>query len=390
MVYNPVTDFIGLWRNNGTNVSKAEMPGLDFVIAALGRAGIITVTVAGTAPTSNQSTTAWLQTTGPTYAAEGVFNLWNAITSAYAPATPALFFDFLEACANQSGIAWWTSTGGPPANTVGNNGDLAIRLDQPGGIFGPKVAGAWPTVPLPGTTTAFISDDLDNAFGAQDGNMLYRGAAAWQALTIGIANTLMVSSGTAPFWQSLSTLLDAYFGGTKGTIIYRDTSTWQPLPPGVPGQTLFTRGSAAPPIWQVPEFPSGTVMLFGQTAAPTGWTKSTVANDCALRVTTGTVGGNLAGTPFTTVIAQTTVGGHALDITEIAPHTHTSTLDGDTPIKTGASGSGITAAGVSQQALQDVPFSINSAGGSGGVALPHTHSINLNFNYVDVIVATKN
>jgi hypothetical protein len=29
MVYDPATDFLGLWRASGGNVSKMEMPGLD-------------------------------------------------------------------------------------------------------------------------------------------------------------------------------------------------------------------------------------------------------------------------------------------------------------------------------------------------------------------------
>jgi hypothetical protein len=37
-------------------------------------------------------------------------------------------------------------------------------------------------------------------------------------------------------------------------------------------------------------FPSGTSMLFQQTAAPTGWTKQTTHNDKALRIVNGTVG----------------------------------------------------------------------------------------------------
>ncbi len=36
-------------------------------------------------------------------------------------------------------------------------------------------------------------------------------------------------------------------------------------------------------------FPSGTVMLFQQTSAPTGWTKSVANNDKALRIVTGSV-----------------------------------------------------------------------------------------------------
>mgnify|MGYP000206255335 CR=1 FL=1 len=42
----------------------------------------------------------------------------------------------------------------------------------------------------------------------------------------------------------------------------------------------------------VDPFPSGTVMVFYQTAAPTGWTKSTSHNDKALRVVSGNGGGN--------------------------------------------------------------------------------------------------
>ena len=35
-------------------------------------------------------------------------------------------------------------------------------------------------------------------------------------------------------------------------------------------------------------FPSGTAMLFQQTAAPTGWKKSTTYNDYAVRIVSGT------------------------------------------------------------------------------------------------------
>ena len=56
--------------------------------------------------------------------------------------------------------------------------------------------------------------------------------------------------------------------------------------------------------------PSGTVMIFKQTAAPTGWTKDTTAalNDSALRIVTGTAssGGTVA---FTTAFASQSVSG---------------------------------------------------------------------------------
>ena len=85
---------------------------------------------------------------------------------------------------------------------------------------------------------------------------------------------------------------------------------------GTAGQVLTSAGASAAPSWQTPSaapspspaFPSGTVMLFQQTAAPTGWTKITTHNNKALRVVSGTVssGGSSA---FTTVFASRTPGG---------------------------------------------------------------------------------
>lgn len=52
--------------------------------------------------------------------------------------------------------------------------------------------------------------------------------------------------------------------------------------------------------------PSGTVMLFVQTSAPTGWTKSTTHNDKALRVVSGTAssGGTTA---FSSILTSRTI-----------------------------------------------------------------------------------
>lgn len=55
-------------------------------------------------------------------------------------------------------------------------------------------------------------------------------------------------------------------------------------------------------------FPAGTSMLFVQTAAPTGWTKSTTHDNKALRLVSGTIttGGTVA---FTTAFASKSVAG---------------------------------------------------------------------------------
>jgi hypothetical protein len=76
---------------------------------------------------------------------------------------------------------------------------------------------------------------------------------------------------------------------------------------GTAGNVLTSNGSAwtsAAPSG----FPSGTAMLFVQTAAPTGWTKSTTHDNKALRVVSGTAstGGSVA---FTTAFASQGVSG---------------------------------------------------------------------------------
>ena len=55
------------------------------------------------------------------------------------------------------------------------------------------------------------------------------------------------------------------------------------------------------------EFSSGTVLLFYQTSAPTGWSQVMTHNDKALRVVTGTGGGSGGSTAFTSVFASRTV-----------------------------------------------------------------------------------
>ena len=55
------------------------------------------------------------------------------------------------------------------------------------------------------------------------------------------------------------------------------------------------------------EFPSGTVLLFHQTSAPTGWSQVMTHNDKVLRVVTGTGGGSGGTTAFTSVFTSRTV-----------------------------------------------------------------------------------
>jgi hypothetical protein len=165
-----------------------------------------------------------------------------------------------------------------------------------------------------------------------------------------------------------------------------------------PDATIQTTAAAA-------SFATGTVMLFAQTNAPTGWTKNTsTGNNTALRLVTGTAstGGSVA---FTTAFASqtptgtvsiTSVSGSAgattLSTPQIPSHSHS--VQGISNNPEGSFRTGVT--GNSSD-----PFSINTGNTGGGGS--HTHpfsfssgagtfsgsAINLAVQYVDVIRATK-
>lgn len=91
MAYNPATDFLALSRQVSAGVRAERIPGLDYVVAALARVGLITLAVSQIAPTVSQATTAWFKPATPSTIAEGALFLWNPVTGEYEPATPDLW-----------------------------------------------------------------------------------------------------------------------------------------------------------------------------------------------------------------------------------------------------------------------------------------------------------
>lgn len=123
------------------------------------------------------------------------------------------------------------------------------------------------------------------------------------------------------------------------------------------------------------EFATGTPMLFGQTAAPIGWTKSVTHNDKALRIVSGTVGsGGVSG--FTSVFgAGKLAGATTLDTARIPSHLHSQ-------VSTGTNGGGD---GVQGGAGVIGSLNTNNTGGGGS----HDHTMALDLAYADVIMATR-
>lgn len=131
-----------------------------------------------------------------------------------------------------------------------------------------------------------------------------------------------------------------------------------------------------------PPFVAGTIMLFVQTAAPTGWTKVTTYNDAALRIVNGAASsGGVTG--FATIFAAggITSGATTLSTAQMPSHNH---IWSD-PVNV-------------TRALYDpggpIFFTTSEGGGGAGTSYTggsgsHTHSVTMNLKYVDVIIASK-
>lgn len=118
------------------------------------------------------------------------------------------------------------------------------------------------------------------------------------------------------------------------------------------------------------KFDSGTRMLFQQTAAPVGWTKVTTHDNKALRVVSGAAGSG-GSVDFTAAFVNGSTGSHALTLAEIPAHGgHIGTI--------GPGG-----------AVEDPQASPNVSSDSLGGGQGHSHTLNLDVKYVDMIIASK-
>jgi len=84
-------DFILTIRRSLTNPTLGSAPFVDSILDTLLTAGILNVSISETAPTSNQANTIWLQPLASSWTGNGMVYMWNAASSAYVVATPALF-----------------------------------------------------------------------------------------------------------------------------------------------------------------------------------------------------------------------------------------------------------------------------------------------------------
>lgn len=113
------------------------------------------------------------------------------------------------------------------------------------------------------------------------------------------------------------------------------------------------------------EFAAGTVGIFGQTAAPAGWTKDVSFDDAAIALTSGAVG-DVAGTALSAILAARTITQAnlpAINLTSDTTGSHVHSTERYGSLLAGLSGSGSGWAGSS--------FNTNVAAGD------HAHTVPL-------------
>jgi microcystin-dependent protein len=196
-----------------------------------------------------------------------------------------------------------------------------------------------------------------------------------------------------------------------------------PQADGTAGQFLKTDGSGQLAFATVgSSIPSGTKMLFAQTAAPTGFTKDTSNNNnSAIRIVTGTAGTG-GSVDFTTAFATPSVSGSiglsgdlaagnlavsmsgnisdtTLTTSQIPAHTHTiqAANQGNGNHIVYNDGSGLTTkttsstgGGGAHNHAHNLSGTLSGTPGVGNLAGSlSSATATINVKYVDVIVATK-
>ena len=178
------------------------------------------------------------------------------------------------------------------------------------------------------------------------------------------------------------------------------------------GTTATTYIGSGAELTGIDIIPAGSLMLFQQSSAPTGWTKATAHDNKALRVVTGSAssGGSntfaaafnnnqtVSGTTSSTSVTITgSTAAHTLTISEMPAHTHTEGSINEF----GTTSSTSTGTRNTGNASPGNQFETQSTGGGGshshdvgtlaGGAHTHTFSdtFNLDVQYVDVIICSK-
>ena len=240
-----------------------------------------------------------------------------------------------------------------------------------------------------------VSPGSSNAIIVSLGGVIQNPGTDYTVAASTLTFTTAPASGLAFFGLVLGQQID-----TEGTadnsitsaMIIDQAVTLAKLPHGTgssDGKFLRANNGADPSFEDVPAggttIPQGTVMLFQQTNAPTGFTKITTHNNKALRLvsgTPGTGGSNTFSAAFNSSFSTSggSVSNHTLSISQIPAHNHSISTRQDP-------------SGQQSVRMSDNPTTTKNTNNTGGGG-SHNHgftnpSLNLDVQYIDVIIASK-
>lgn len=251
----------------------------------------------------------------------------------------------------------------------------------------------------PGTYTS-SGTTLSRAVGSMNGSVAGQRSSSGSLLSLtgtaqvfitALEEDILTPETAATTYLTITTAASTY--APLASPVFTGNPTGPTASPGDSDTSLATTAFVAAAI-TAGGFPSGTLMLFQQTNAPTGWTKQTTHNDKTLRVVSGTAssGGTSA---FSTVFGKTATDGTTLTSATMPVHTHayTDPTHSHTTAFLASSqavgGLGENAASVQFGGSVDasgVGITIQNTGSSGS----HTHPMDIRVQYVDLIIASKN
>lgn len=305
-----------------------------------------------------------------------VISLTGALTAARVVEVPAKTKTYIFANNTTGGFAVTVKVTGQTGVSVANGAKTLMYCNGTDTVQVISTTLDSSVVTLTGTQTLTNKTLTAPALGTPASGVLTN--ATGLPLTTGVTGTLPVANGGTG--AATLTANNVLIGNGTGAVAF--------VAPGTTANVLTSNGTSwvsSAPAAGGTTIPAGTVMLFAQTAAPTGFTKVTTHDNKALRVVSGTAssGGSVA---FTTAFASQTpagtVGSTTLTTAQMPAHTHTVTgvgaVVGGSPIGCGIGNGPQT--------------NTTSSAGSGG---SHNHTftgtaINLAVQYVDIILATKN
>ncbi len=202
--------------------------------------------------------------------------------------------------------------------------------------------------------TATLLGDLTVSPTAGDATTYLNGFYLWSNTTAGAHTvTLTTANGSVVLPQ-----------GRRGVLYVSTAANIAPLIVAIVGSTLAD------------SLPTGTSLLFYNSAAPSGWTTS-ATNDYAVKIasTGGVSSGSVA---YSTLFGRTATDGYTLQVADIPSHSHTVTPVYNTSIVNSGAGGG------SLGGLTTITSGLTGGGGS------HSHGIDMRVLTLAFVLGTRN